>query len=90
VCEDYSEYGTAWKYFPHDHVRSRTYRWNESDLARISDCNQYPCFALGLWNGRDPILKERLFGLSRTEGNQGEDVKEYYFHLDSAPAQSYI
>src|SRR5215212_8020063 len=90
VREDYSPYGTAWDYFPHDHARSRAYRWNEDGLAGISDRHQMICFALSLWNGRDPILKERLFGLSGTEGNHGEDVKEYYFYLDSTPTHSYM
>jgi hypothetical protein len=90
VREDYSEHGTAWEYFPHDHARSRAYRWNEDGLAGISDRGQYLCFALALWNGRDSILKERLFGLSGSEGNHGEDVKEYYFYLDSTPTHSYM
>ena len=90
VREDYSPYGEAWDYFPHDHARSRVYRWNEDGLAGISDRNQYLCFALALWNGRDPILKERLFGLTGLEGNHGEDVKEYYFYLDSTPTHSYM
>jgi hypothetical protein len=90
VREDYSEHGTAWDYFPHDHARSRVYRWNEDGLAGISERNQYLCFALALWNGRDPILKERLFGLTGNEGNHGEDVKEYYFYLDSTPTHSYM
>lgn len=90
VREDYSPGGTAWDYFPHDHARSRAYRWNEDGLAGISDRNQYLCFALALWNGRDPILKERLFGLTGNEGNHGEDVKEYYFYLDSTPTHSYM
>ena len=90
VREDYSPHGTAWDYFPHDHARSRAYRWNEDGLAGISDRRQYLCFALALWNGRDPILKERLFGLAGPEGNHGEDVKEAYFYLDSSPSQSYM
>jgi hypothetical protein len=90
VREDYSPYGTAWGYFPHDHARSRAYRWGEDGLGGISDKEQYLCFALALWNGRDPILKERLFGLTGEEGNHGEDVKEYYFHLDSTPTHSYM
>ena len=90
VREDYSPYGTAWDYFPHDHARSRAYRWNEDGLAGISDRHQQICFALALWNGRDPILKERLFGLTGNEGNHGEDVKEYYFYLDSTPTHSYM
>jgi hypothetical protein len=79
VREDYSADGSAWDYFPHDHARSRVYRWNEDGIAGISDRHQQICFALALWNGRDPILKERLFGLTGPEGNHGEDVKEYYF-----------
>ncbi|MGD9906307.1 MAG: glucosidase [Vicinamibacterales bacterium] len=90
VREDYSPYGTAWDYFPHDHARSRTYRWNEDGLLAISDRHQRICFGLALWNGRDPILKERLFGLTGSEGNHGEDVKEYYFYLDSTPTHSYM
>jgi hypothetical protein len=90
VREDYSPYGSAWEYFPHDHARSRAYRWNEDGLAGISDRHQYICFALALWNERDPILKERLFGLTGNEGNHGEDVKEYYFYLDSTPTHSYM
>jgi Glycosyl hydrolase family 63 C-terminal domain len=90
VREDYSPYGTAWDYFPHDHARSRAYRWNEDGLLGISDRHQRICFALALWNGRDPILKERLFGLTGSEGNHGEDVKEYYFYLDSTPTHSYM
>ncbi len=81
---------TAWDYFPHDHARSRAYRWNEDGLAGICDRHQRICFALALWNGRDPILKERLFGLTGSEGNHGEDVKEYYFYLDSTPTHSYM
>jgi hypothetical protein len=90
VREDYSSYGTAWEYFPHDHARSRAYRWNEDGLAGISDRHQFVCFAIALWNGRDPILKERLFGLTGNEGNHGEDVKEYYYYLDSTPTHSYM
>jgi hypothetical protein len=90
VREDYSPYGTAWDFFPHDHARSRTYRWGEDGIAGISDRHQLICFALALWNGRDPILKERLFGLTGNEGNHGEDVKEYYFYLDSTPTHSYM
>src|SRR5215467_968067 len=90
VREDYSPYGNAWEYFPHDHARSRVYRWNEDGLAGISDRHQYICFALALWNERDPILKERLFGLTGNEGNHGEDVKEYYFYVDSTPTHSYM
>jgi hypothetical protein len=90
VREDYSPYGTAWENFPHEHARSRAYRWGEDGLGGISDRRQYICFALGLWNGKDPILKERLFGLTGNEGNHGEDVKEYYFYLDSTPTHSYM
>ncbi|HEY7171138.1 MAG TPA: hypothetical protein VH417_09855 [Vicinamibacterales bacterium] len=90
VREDYSETGDAWNYFPHDHARSRAYRWGEDGLAGISDDRQRLCFALALWNGKDPILKERLFGLTNSEGNHGEDVKEYYFYLDSTPTHSYM
>jgi hypothetical protein len=90
VREDYSEDGNAWMYFPHDQARSRTYRWNEDGLAGICDDEQILCFALALWNEQDPILKERLFGLAGPEGNHGEDVKEYYFYLDSTPTHSYM
>jgi hypothetical protein len=90
VREDYSPHGTAWDSFPHDHARSRAYRWGEDGLAGISDNHQRLCFALALWNGRDPILKERLFGLTGREGNHGEDVKEYYYYLDSTPTHSYM
>jgi hypothetical protein len=90
VREDYSPHGTAWEYFSHDQARSRAYRWNEDGLAGISDRRQYLCFALALWNERDPILKERLFGLTGNQGNHGEDVKEYYFYLDSTPTHSYM
>src|SRR5262252_2258814 len=90
VREDYSADGSAWTYFPHDHARSRAYRWGEDGLAGICDRHQFVCFALALWNGRDPILKERLFGLSGPEGNHGEDVKECYFYLDSTPTHSYM
>ena len=90
VREDYSPNGTAWDYFPHDHARSRAYRWNEDGLAGISDRHQLVCFAIALWNGKDPILKERPFGLTNSEGNHGEDVKEYWFYLDSTPTHSYM
>ena len=90
VREDYSDDGDAWGYFSHDQARSRAYRWGEDGLAGISDDRQRLCFALALWNGRDPILKERLFGLTNSEGNHGEDVKEYYFYLDSTPTHSYM
>ena len=90
VREDYSSYGTAWDYFPHDHARSRAYRWGEDGLLGISDNHQRVCFALALWNEQDPILKERVFGLTGSEGNHGEDVKDYYFYLDSTPTHSYM
>src|SRR5262252_6866258 len=90
VREDYSESGDAWSYFTHDQARSRAYRWGEDGLAGISDDRQRLCFALALWNGKDPILKERLFGLTNGEANHGEDVKEYYFYLDSTPTHSYM
>lgn len=90
VREDYSDNGDAWNFFPHDHARSRAYQWGEDGLAGISDEKQHVCFALGLWNGKDPIIKERLFGLAGPEGNHGEDVKEYYFYLDSTPTHSYM
>ncbi len=90
VREDYSRDGTAWEYFPHDHARSRAYRWGEDGLAGFCDRHQYICFSLALWNRRDPILKERLFGLAGNEGNHGEDVKEYFFYLDSTPTHSYL
>src|SRR4051812_21695123 len=90
VREDYSHDGNAWDYFSHDHARSRAYRWGEDGMAGISDDRQQLCFAIALWNGRDPILKERLFGLTNNEGNHGEDVKEYYFYLDSTPTHSYM
>ena len=90
VREDYSENGDAWNYFSHDQARSRAYRWGEDGLAGISDNKQRLCFALALWNGKDPILKERLFGLTNSESNHGEDVKEYYFYLDSTPTHSYM
>jgi hypothetical protein len=90
VREDYSENGDAWNFFTHDHARSRAYRWGEDGLAGISDDQQQLCFALALWNGKDGILKERLFGLTNSEANHGEDVKEYYFYLDSTPTHSYM
>ncbi len=90
VREDYSQYGAAWDYLPHDQARSKAYRWNEDGLAGISDRRQEICFAIALWNGRDPILKERPFGLTGSEGNHGEDVKDYYFYLDSTPTHSYM
>jgi hypothetical protein len=90
VREDYSADGSAWDYFPHDHARSRAYRWNEDGIAGISDRHQRICFSVALWNGKDPILKERLFGLTGEEGNHGEDVKELYYYLDSTPTHSYM
>ncbi|MEP7341507.1 MAG: glucosidase [Acidobacteriota bacterium] len=90
VREDYSPHGSAWDYFAHDHARSKAYRWGEDGLGGICDRQQTTCFALSLWNGRDPILKERLFGLTGSQGNHGEDVKEYYFYLDSTPTHSYM
>src|SRR3989454_3830296 len=90
VREDYSPNGAAWDYFPHDHARSRAYRWNEDGLAGICDRHQMICFALALWNGPDPIIKERAFGLTGSEGNHGEDVKEYFFYLDNTPTHSYM
>jgi len=90
VREDYSDNGDAWNYFTHDHARSRAYRWGEDGLAGISDEKQQLCFAVALWNGRDPIIKERLFGLTNSEGNHGEDAKEYYFYLDNTPTHSYM
>src|SRR6187399_849184 len=90
VREDYSDDGNAWAYFSHDQSRSRAYQWGEDGLGGICDDKQRLCFALALWNGRDPILKERLFGLTNSEANHGEDVKEYYFYLDSTPTHSYM
>jgi hypothetical protein len=90
VREDYSPYGTAWDFLPHDQARSKAYRWGEDGIGGISDRHQLICFAVALWNGRDPILKERIFGLTGSEGNHGEDVKEYYFYLDSTPTHSYM
>jgi len=90
VREDYSPYGTAWEYLSHEDSRSRAYRWGEDGIAGISDNHQKLCFALSLWNGRDPIIKERLFGLTGNEGNHGEDVKEYYYYLDNTPTHSYM
>jgi len=90
VREDYSATGEAWDFFPHDHARSRAYRWNEDGLAGICDDRQHLCFALAFWNGRDPILKERLFGLTGPQGNHGEDVKEYWWYLDSTPTHSWM
>ncbi|MFN7933669.1 MAG: glucosidase [Bryobacteraceae bacterium] len=90
VREDYSEFGNAWDYFPHDHARSRAYRWGEDGIAGMSDPQQRLCLALAFWNGRDPILKERLFGLTNSEANHGEDVKELYYYLDATPDHSYL
>jgi len=90
VREDYSANGDAWGYLPHDHARSKAYRWNEDGIGGICDRHQYVCFALAMWNGKDPCLKERLFGLTGPEGNHGEDVKEQYFYLDSTPTHSYM
>ncbi len=90
VREDYSPQGAAWDYFTHDQARSRTDRWGEDGIGGISDDQQFLCFAIALWNGQDPILKERMFGLTGSEGNHGEDVKEYYFYLDSTPTHSYM
>jgi hypothetical protein len=90
VREDYSPGGSAWDYFPHDQARSRAYRWGEDGILGISDDQQLLCFAIALWNGEDDTLKERLFGLTGQEGNHGEDVKEYYFYLDSTPTHSYM
>src|SRR5579885_2458381 len=90
VREDYSPYGTAWDYFTHDQARSRAYRWGEDGIAGISDNHQRLCFAIALWNGQDPILKERLFCFFEKEGNHREDVKEYYFYLDNTPTHSYM
>ena len=90
VREDYSAHGQAWEYFDHDQSRSRAYRWNEDGLAGICDVGQRLCLALALWNGRDPILKERLFGVTGNQGNRGEDVKECYFYLDATPSHSLL
>jgi len=90
VREDYSPDSTPWEYFPHDQARSRAYRWSEDGLGGICDRHQLVCFAITLWNGRDTILKERLFGLTGKEGRHGEDVKEYSFYLDSTPTHSYM
>src|ERR1041385_3847905 len=90
VREDYSPHGTAWDYLSHEQARSKAYRWGEDGIAGISDRHQKICFAVAMWNGRDPILKERLFGLTGGEGNHGEDVKELYYYLDSTPTHSYM
>src|SRR5580765_8564023 len=90
VREDYSVHGEAWDYFPHDHARSRAYRWGEDGIAGMSDDQSRLCLSLALWNGKDPILKERFFGLTNGEGNHGEDVKELYYYLDATPTHSYL
>src|ERR1051325_5913585 len=90
VREDYSEYGNAWEYTTHDMARSKAYRWGEEGIAGISDEQQLLCFAVALWNKKDPIIKERYFGLTGNEGNHGEDVKELYYYLDSTPSHSYM
>src|SRR6478735_3317173 len=90
VREDYSADGAAWDYFPHDHARSRAYRWGEDGMAGVSDVGQNLCMALALWNGSDPILKERMFGLTGPEGNHGEDVKEYWWFLDALPSHAWL
>src|SRR3974377_1195120 len=90
VREDYSPGGTAWEYLPHDHARSRAYRWGEDGLAGFSDIEQRRCMALALWNGRDPILKERMFGLTGNQGNHGEDAKEYWWYVDATPTASWL
>src|SRR5881397_3937864 len=90
VREDYSPHGNAWEYLPHDHARSRAYRWGEDGIAGISDDQQRLCLSLALWNGKDPILKERIFGLTNSEGNHGEDAKELYYYLDATPTHSYL
>src|SRR3982075_3210791 len=90
VREDYSPGGTAWDYFTHDHARSRAYRWGEDGICGFSDSHQRICMGLALWNEKDPILKERLFGLTNSEGNHGEDVKEIYYYLDATPTHAYM
>src|SRR5499427_4767621 len=90
VREDYSANGDAWSYFPHEHARSRTYRWSEDGIAGICDFRQHLCFAFAFWNERDPILKERFFGLTNPQGNHGEDVKELYWYIYSTPTHSYM
>src|ERR1700751_381021 len=90
VREDYSQDGNAWDYFPHDQARSRAYHWGEDGLAGYCDDKRLLCFCVALWNGKDPILKERMFGLTNSESNHGEDVKEYYFYVDSTPTRSYM
>ena len=88
--EDYSDSGDAWSFFPHDHARSRAYRWNEDGMAGLSDIRHELCLALALWNGVDPILKERMFGLTGPQGNHGEDVKEYWWYLDGLPSHAWL
>src|SRR5580698_10046052 len=90
VREDYSAHGSAWEYFPHDHARSRAYRWGEDGIAGFCDEKETLCLGVAMWNGKDPILKERLFGLTNSEGNHGEDVKELYYYLDATPSHSYL
>jgi hypothetical protein len=90
VREDYSDSGDAWSFFPHDHARSRAYRWNEDGMAGLSDIRHELCLALALWNGVDPILKERMFGLTGPQGNHGEDVKEYWWYLDGLPSHAWL
>ena len=90
VREDYSEHGSAWNFFPHDHARSRVYRWGEDGIAGISDDKQRLCFSVALWNGKDAILKERMFGLTGPQGNHGEDCKELYYYLENTPTHSYM
>jgi len=90
VREDYSDNGDAWSYFPHDHARSRAYRWNEDGMAGLSNIHHELCLALALWNGVDPILKERMFGLTGPQGNHGEDVKEYWWYLDGLPSHAWL
>ena len=90
VREDYSDNGDAWSFFPHDHARSRAYRWNEDGMAGLSDIRHDLCLALALWNGVDPILKERMFGLTGPQGNHGEDVKEYWWYLDGLPSHAWL
>ena len=90
VREDYSADGDAWSYFPHDHARSRAYRWNEDGMAGLSDVFGRLCLGLALWNGRDPILKERMFGLANSEGNHGEDAKDYWWYLDALPSSAWL
>ncbi len=90
VREDYSDNGDAWSYFPHDHARSRAYRWNEDGMAGLSDIRHELCLSVALWNGADPILKERMFGLTGPQGNHGEDVKDYWWYLDGLPSHAWL